>query len=138
MEILERISGGLDERRLVGTRLLVRRRTTVADRGGQRARPGAVRPGRGPDDVLRALYRLLRPADRRPGRHGWPFGRSVQAHEVHAALARIPGVDMAQEVSVALFPADADTGRRSAAVQRLDLPPTGLVFSYEHQVRVRR
>ena len=56
---------------------------------------------------------------------------------MHAALARIPGVDMAQEVSVTLFPADADTGRRGAAVQRMDLPPTGLVFSYEHQVRVR-
>jgi hypothetical protein len=45
---------------------------------------------------------------------------------------------MAEEISVSLFPADAETGRRSAAVQRLDLPPTALVFSYEHQVRVRR
>jgi hypothetical protein len=57
---------------------------------------------------------------------------------VHAALAGIPGIDMAREITVALFPAEADTGRRGQAVQRLDLPPTGLVFSYEHQVRVAR
>ena len=88
------------------------------------------------DDVLRALYELFHPLIGGPDRTGWPFGRSVQSHEVHAALARIPGVDMAQEISVSLFPADATSGRRSAPVQRLDLPATALVFSYEHQVRV--
>jgi hypothetical protein len=40
-------------------------------------------------------------------------------------------------VSVTLFPADADTGRRQPPVERLDLPDNALVFSYEHQVRVR-
>ena len=54
------------------------------------------------------------------------------------ALARIPGVDMAREVSVSIYPAEADTGRRGNAVQRLDLPPTSLVYSFEHQVRVGR
>jgi len=73
-----------------------------------------------------------------PDGTGWPFGRSVQSHEVHAALARIPGVDMSQEVRVALFPAEADTGRRAAAVDRMDLPDTGLVYSFDHQVRVTR
>jgi hypothetical protein len=90
------------------------------------------------DSVLRALYELFHPLTGGPDGTGWPFGRSVQSHEVHAALARIPGVDMAQEITVSLFPADATTGRRSAPVQRLDLPATALVFSYEHQVRVRR
>ena len=37
-----------------------------------------------------------------------------------------------------LFPAEPYTGQRGAAVQRLDLPPTALVYSYEHQVRVSR
>jgi hypothetical protein len=45
---------------------------------------------------------------------------------------------MAEEISVQLFPADPATGRRGSAVQRLPLPPTALVFSYEHQVRVRQ
>ena len=64
--------------------------------------------------MLRALYRLFDPLTGGPDGDGWPFGRSVQSHEVHAALARIPGVDMAQEVSVTLFPADADTAAARA------------------------
>jgi len=41
-------------------------------------------------------------------------------------------------VRVALFPAEADTGRRGAVVERMDLPDTGLVYSFDHQVRVTR
>ena len=69
-------------------------------------------------EVLRALYRLYDPLLGGPDGTGWPFGRSVQSHEVHAALARIPGVDMSREVRVRSFPAEADTGRRDAAVER--------------------
>ena len=135
--MLQRISETLDACRLVGTRVLVAPPsyaglTVVADvHARERFDADIVH-----DDVLRALYGLLDPLTGGPDGTGWPFGRSVQAHEVHAALARIPGVDMAQEVSVTLFPADADTGQRQPPVQRLDLPPAGLVFSYEHQVRV--
>jgi predicted phage baseplate assembly protein len=135
---LQRIVDALEARRLVGTRVLVAPPqyaglTVVADvHARERFDADEVH-----DAVLRALYGLLDPLTGGPDGTGWPFGRSVQSHEVHAALARIPGVDMAQEVSVTLFPADADTGRRSPAVQRMDLPVTGLVFSYEHQVRVR-
>jgi predicted phage baseplate assembly protein len=136
--VLERIAISLDEQRLVGTRLLVAPPdfvglTAVVDVSA-RAR---FDPDEVTDDVLRALYTLFHPLIGGPDGTGWPFGRAVQSHEVHAALARIPGVDMAQEISVSLFPADAGTGRRAAPVQRLDLAPTELVFSYEHQVRVR-
>jgi predicted phage baseplate assembly protein len=136
--MLRRISEALDERRLVGTRLLVAPPvyvglTVVVDvRSRDRYDADIVR-----DDVLRAIYGLLDPLTGGPDGTGWPFGRSVQSHEVHAALAQISGVDMAQEISVTLFPADATTGRRQQPVQRLDLPGNGLVFSYEHQVRVR-
>jgi len=136
--MLQRIAEALDGCRLVGTRVLVippqyYGLTVVADvHARERYDADQVH-----DDVLRALYGLLDPLTGGPDGTGWPFGRSVQSHEVHAALSRIPGVDMAQEVSVTLFPADADSGRRESPVQRLDLPPTGLVFSYEHQVRVR-
>jgi predicted phage baseplate assembly protein len=136
---LERISASLDERRLVGTRLLVAPPeyvglTVVVDVSAR----SLFDPDEVKDSVTRALYELFHPLTGGPDGTGWPFGRSVQSHEVHAALARIPGVDMAQEITVSLFPADAGSGRRSAPVQRLDLPPTALVFSYEHQVRVRR
>jgi predicted phage baseplate assembly protein len=135
---LERITRTLDERRLVGTRLLVAPAeyvglTAVVDVSARsRFEPEEVK-----EDVLKALYDLLHPLTGGPDGTGWPFGRSVQSHEVHAALARISGVDMAQEINVSLFPADPVTGRRSAPVQRLDLPATALVYSYEHQVRVR-
>jgi predicted phage baseplate assembly protein len=137
-DMLRRISEALDACRLVGTRILVAPPhytglTVVADvHARDRYDVDQVH-----DDVLRALYGYLDPLTGGPDGTGWPFGRSVQSHEVHAALARVPGVDMAQEVSVSLFPADPDTGRRQAPVQRLDLQPTGLVYSYEHQVRVQ-
>ncbi|GAA1432242.1 putative baseplate assembly protein [Microlunatus lacustris] len=136
---LRRISAALDERRLVGTRLLVQPpdylwlTAVVSASARSLFDPAAVRV-----EILRALYTLYHPLVGGPDRTGWPFGRSVQSHEVHAALAAIPGVDMAREITVALFPAEAGTGRRGGAVQRLDLPATGLVFSFEHQVRVAR
>ncbi|MFZ1411898.1 MAG: putative baseplate assembly protein, partial [Micropruina sp.] len=138
-QILERISNSLDERRLVGTRLLVQppdyRWLTAVVR--LNARPG-FDPGALRVEVLRALYRLYHPLLGGPDGTGWPFGRSVQSHEVHAALARIPGVDMSRKVEVVLFPAEADTGTRGEPVDRMDLPETALVYSYEHQVKVTK
>ncbi len=139
---LQRITAKLDEQRLVGTRLLVAPAeyawltAVVTVTARPRFDPEAVRV-----DVLRALYRLFHPLVGGPSGTGWPFGRSVRLHEVHAALAQIPGVDMAQEVEAAIYPAipvtdQGERARRQASVQRLDLSPTALVFSYEHQVRV--
>ncbi len=140
---LQRITAKLDEQRLVGTRLLVAPAeyvwltAVVSVNARPRFDPEEVRLA-----VLRALYRLFHPLEGGPAGRGWPFGRSVQLHEVHAALAQIRGVDMAQEVEASIYPAvpatdQGDRARRQGAVQRLDLPPTALVFSYEHQVRVR-
>jgi predicted phage baseplate assembly protein len=138
-EVLERIRNTLEERRLVGARVGVEPplylwlTAVVSLNSRPRFDPAEVRTG-----VLRALYRLYHPLVGGPDGTGWPFGRSVQSHEVHAALARIPGVDMSREVRVALFPAESDSGRRSAAVERMDLPENGLVYSFDHQVRVTR
>lgn len=136
-QLLERICGSLDERRLVGTRLLVQPPDyswlTAVVRLSARPRfdPTALRT-----EVLRALYRLFDPLTGGPDGTGWPFGRSARVHEIHAALSRILGVDMSREVNVALYPAEADTGRRGAAADRVDLPATGLVYSFDHQVKV--
>ena len=136
-EVLRQLRDSLDACRLVGTRLLVQppdfRGLTAVVRLS--ARPGFA-PDRVTGDVLRALYRLFDPFVGGPEGTGWPFGRSVQSHEVNAALARVDGVDMSRKVEVALFPADPVTGARESGVDRLDLPPTGLVFSFDHQVRV--
>jgi predicted phage baseplate assembly protein len=138
-QVLERISNSLDERRLVGTRLIVQPPeylwlTAIVDLSAR----AKFDPDKVHTDVLRALYHLYHPLVGGPDGTGWPFGRSVQSHEVHAALARIPGVDMSRELRVKLYPAEADTGKPGSAVERMDLPETGLVYSFDHQVRVTR
>jgi predicted phage baseplate assembly protein len=137
--MLQRISESLDRQRLVGTRLLVQPPTYVGLTTVVRlsARPH-FDPGEVRTEVLRALYGLYHPLQGGPDGTGWPFGRSVMAHEVQAALARIAGVDMAREVRVQLFPADPETGRRGAEVTRLDVAETALIYSFEHQLRVSR
>jgi hypothetical protein len=102
------------------------------------ARPG-FRPDDVRDQVLAAVYRLFHPLVGGPDGQGWPFGRPVQSHEVAAVLARLISVDMSRELSVQLFPSDAGgvAGRHGERVDRLDLEPTELVFSYQHQVRVQ-
>ena len=138
-DALERISTSLDQQRLVGTRLLVQPpdyvglTAVVSLAARPRFDPGDVRI-----DVLKALYRLYHPLVGGPDGAGWPIGRTVAAQEVHATLAAIPGVDMTREVRVQLFPADPATGQRGIATDRLDLPPTALVYSFDHQVRVGR
>ena len=81
-------------------------------------------------EVLRALYSLFHPLYGGPDGTGWPLGRSVQSHEVHAALARIAGVDMSREVNVALFPADPETREAlgGGATARPARPRAGLLL----------
>ena len=74
------------------------------------------------------------PVEGGPAGTGWPFGRPVQAGDVFAVLQRVPGVELVEDVK--LFPADPVQGERGEAVPRVDVPPHGLVHSYEHQVRV--
>lgn len=136
-EWLDRIAAYLDERRVIGTRLVIGPPdylplTVVASlRARARYRPDDVRR-----EVLVALHDLFDPLTGGPEGTGWPLGRAVQVQEVTAALSRVPGVDMAEDVSVQLFPAGPD-GRRGEPVTRFTVPPTGLVHSFEHQVRVR-
>lgn len=131
-----RIAAHLDERRLAGTRVVVKppayqALTVVAELS---ALP-AYRSDQLKADVQRALNRVLHPLVGGPDGTGWPIGRPVQRHELTAALAWIPGVDMSREVSLKLYPADAD-GTRGAEVDRLVLAPNALVYSLRHKVIV--
>jgi len=65
---------------------------------------------------------------------GWPFGRPVAQGELFAALQQVNGVEYVAEARI--FGADPVTGEHGPEVQRLDLPPNALVFSYDHQVEV--
>ena len=58
----------------------------------------------------------------------------MQAGEVYAVLQRLPGTEIVDDVQ--LFAADPLTGERGEPVQRLEIDPHALVFSFEHRVRV--
>ncbi len=137
-ESLTRISAHLAERKIIGTRLVVEPAdyrwltAVVSVTARPRYRSEDVRL-----EVLRTLYRLFDPLLGGTDGNGWAFGRAVQAHEINAALSQVRGVDLAEDVSIRLFPADPATGKRGGETQRLSLGPTSLVHSFEHQVRVR-
>ncbi|MFE3559774.1 putative baseplate assembly protein [Streptomyces sp. NPDC059193] len=133
--LLLRVTRYLDERRLIGTRLAVgppfyQGVTVVA----------TVHAFGGVDvDLVRqkahdALYRHLDPLTGGADGTGWPFGRRVQAGEIFAVLQRVAGVELVDEVR--LHPADPLSGKRGEAVDRIDLEPAALVFSFDHRVRV--
>ncbi|MFJ1821267.1 MULTISPECIES: putative baseplate assembly protein [unclassified Streptomyces] len=132
--VLSTVTARLDERRLVGTRLVVEppayQGVTVVARlmtaGGDVDRVRA--------EAVAALFRHIDPLRGGTDGTGWPFGRPVQYGEIFAVLQGVPGVSLVEEVR--MFPADPITGRRGAAVQRIDVAPGALVFSHQHQVEV--
>ncbi|MGW1410671.1 putative baseplate assembly protein [Streptomyces sp. NPDC002403] len=132
--VLAAVTERLDERRLVGTRLVVEppayQGVTVVARlvtaGGDVDRVRA--------DAVAALFRHIDPLRGGADGTGWPFGRPVQYGEIFAVLQGVTGVSLVEEVR--MFPADPITGRRGAAVQRIDVAPGALVFSHQHQVEV--
>jgi predicted phage baseplate assembly protein len=132
---LERVTRRLDETRLVGTRVAVEppvyRGVTVVAR--LRARP-RVDPQRLQEDALAELYRYFHPTEGGQDGTGWPFGRPVHSGEVYAALQRLRGTELVEDVRV--FGADPVTGERGKATDRLEVERDALVFSYEHQVLV--
>jgi predicted phage baseplate assembly protein len=134
-QTLERVRLRLDETRLLGTRVLIEpplyRGVTVVARLVAKPRSSAARIQA---EALDALHAYLNPLSGGPDGNGWPFGRPVQAGEIYAALQRIRGVDLVEEVRV--FGANPVTGERGKQATRIELEPNSLVFSYEHQVRV--
>lgn len=136
-ETVEKIGRRIDECRLIGSRVVVEpplyRGVTVVAR--IRARPRVV-AARLLEEGLEALYSYFNPITGGPDRDGWPFGRPVHVGEVYGVLQALRGTELVEDVR--LFGADPITGQRSSALQRLEVEPHALVFSYEHQVRVEQ
>ncbi len=133
-QMLSAIATALDERRLIGTRLVVQppdyQGVTVVARLVTRS-PDADRVR---EAALTALFGHLNPLRGGADGSGWPFGRAVQYGEMFAVLQQVAGVATVEELR--LFPADPITGRRGAPAERVDVAPDALVFSYQHQVVV--
>ncbi|GAA2686657.1 MULTISPECIES: putative baseplate assembly protein [Actinosynnema] len=135
-ELLTTVARYLEERRLIGSRLVVEppryqgvtvvARLVAAESEAERVRR----------EALASLYRYLNPL--RGGRDGdgWEFGRPVQFGEVFAVLQRVPGVRLVEEIR--MFPANPITGARGGPVERLEVAPNALVFSHQHQVAVEQ
>ncbi|ARZ72322.1 baseplate J family protein [Streptomyces albireticuli] len=132
-QVLSAITARLDERRLLGTRLVVEppayQGVTVVARIVAAGDTDRVR-----EDALAALFRYLDPLRGGADGDGWAFGRPVQYGEVFAVLQRATGAGLIE--GLRLFPADPITGRRGAAAERIDVADNALVFSYQHQVIV--
>lgn len=133
---MERVREYLDERRVLGARIVVEPAAyagvTVVAR--VRARP-RVDPRRLEREALAALYSYFHPIVGGPDGVGWPFGRAVQAGEVYAVLQRLRGTEVVEDARV--YPADPITGERREQTQRLEIDPNALVFPFEHQVLVQ-
>jgi predicted phage baseplate assembly protein len=134
---LQRISRRLEDVRLVGTRVLVEppryRGVTVIARLVARTRldPDEVRAR-----ALDALYGYLNPLTGGEDGTGWAFGRRLTHGEIFALLQSVQGVDVVEDARI--YGANPVTGERGTEVKRLPVGPGGLVFSYDHQVRVER
>ena len=128
------VAAYLDERRLVGTRLIVEppafQGVTVVAK--LQARP-RVSPQLLERTAIRAINRYLDPLTGGPDGEGWPFGRPVQVGDIHAVLQAVPGTEIVDDVK--LFPADPPTGARGTEVPRMTVGPDALAFSYRPQVR---
>ncbi|MER7079890.1 putative baseplate assembly protein [Saccharopolyspora kobensis] len=134
-QMLAAIAARLDERRLLGTRLIVEPPFYQGITVVARMRAGRSDPTRVRRDTLDALYGYLNPLRGGIDGTGWPFGRPVQLGEVYAVLQRVEGVELIDEVR--LFPADPITGQRGAPVDRVELAAHALVFSHQHLVLVQ-
>lgn len=133
-QVLATITRALDERRLIGTRLVVEPPvyqgvTVVARLTAPAGDTDRVRAA-----ALAALFRHLNPLRGGPDGTGWPFGRPVQYGEVFGVLQRAVGDVLVEEIR--LFAADPISGRRGAPADRIDIGTGALVFSYQHQVVV--
>jgi predicted phage baseplate assembly protein len=135
-DLVERVSGHLDERRILTTTVEITTPfyqgvTVVARvRGSAGADPELIR-----DRLLEAMYRYINPLTGGPEGNGWPFGRELNVGEVFALLAGVEGVLGVEEVR--LFLADLRTGERREGRQRARISADAIFASFQHQVQVR-
>jgi hypothetical protein len=132
----ERVANYLDERRTVGARVVVQPPDYVGLTVVTRLRARAGADERALErEAMAALYGYFHPLRGGPDGTGWPFGRAVVGGEVYVVLQRLAEVEFVEEVR--LFPADPVERTRQKQVERLDIGPHELVFSWGHQIMVQ-
>lgn len=134
-EMLDGVRTFLDERRLLGTQLVVDgpgylgvivEASIVVER---QANADQVR-----ERVLRRITEHLDPLNGGPDGGGWPFGRDLYLSEMQSIVQSVPGVEYAQDVTI--YQVDIQTGQSRAAGQKITLAEDILLLSYDHVVTV--
>jgi len=132
---LQRLGAYLDDRRMLGTRLLLEparyRGVTVVARVRAKRQVSAERLSA---ELVAALHRYLHPVVGGPDGTGWPFGRPVHQGEVYAVFQRVAGVDYVEQVR--LFAVDLRAERPTDELERVVPEPTELIFSFRPDVLV--
>ena len=134
-DTLQRIASYLDERRVIGTRVLVEPPRYCGVTIVTKVRAAALaNKEKVLDSVRRQLHTYYHPTTGGPDGDGWPFGRPVVMSEAFSVVQRVPGVDLVEDLL--LFPADPITGERGDSTQRISVGDDSLVFSFDHHVQV--
>jgi len=131
--IREEVRAYLDERRLLGSELLLESPafTWVGVLARVRVEPRASR-GRVAAEATEALYRFIHPTAGGPDHLGWPFGRELFAGELYSLLQSIDGVDIVEEVM--LHQVDPQARQFGPALGRVAPADNGLLCLFEHRV----
>jgi predicted phage baseplate assembly protein len=134
-ELLEEVRAYLDERRLLGTQLVVDGPAYV---GVSVEATILVQRHRNSDEVRAMVAQRIReyldPLFGGPDGLGWPFGRDLYLSEMQSVVQAVPGVEYAQDVT--LYQVDIQTGQSRAAGQKITVAGDVLLLSYEHVVTV--
>ncbi|MGB4862357.1 MAG: putative baseplate assembly protein [Tepidiformaceae bacterium] len=134
-ELLEEVRSFLDERRLLGTQLVVDGPAYV---GVSVEASILVQRHRNADevraDVAVKIREYLDPLFGGPDGEGWPFGRDLYLSEMQSVVQAVSGVEYAQDVT--LYQVDIQTGQSRAAGQKITVADDVLLLSYEHVVTV--
>lgn len=136
-EVLEAVREYLDDRRVVGTRVVVESAAyvPVSIVARMRAKPRYdVRKLE--QAALKALYTHFHPVRGGTEGTGWTFGRTVTPGEAYSVLNSVPGVEAVEDVR--LYPALPLENKREAQQPVISIEPNALVMSWDHQVQVRR
>jgi predicted phage baseplate assembly protein len=138
-ELLSDVAGFLDERRLIGTTVLL---LPVPLRGVTVVVNVEVSPladiQRVEEDVEHALYTYVNPlvggAPDGPG-GGWPFGRALNQGELFGVVHAVEGVDAVRILRI--YETDLRTGEQAAkqAGSNIPLAPNELIASGVHIVK---
>jgi predicted phage baseplate assembly protein len=135
-ELIEEVRRYLDERRLLGTNLVVDSPAYV----GMAVEANVIVQRHASAERVRAqiaerLSSYVHPLSGGPEGIGWPFGRDLYLSEVLTIIQSVPGVEFVQDAT--LYQVDLRTGQARAAGQKISLAQDALLLSYDHRITVK-